>query len=135
MQDQENKDQDKEFDQRGRPTKYDPDKLEDVENMCLLGATDDEIAEFLGIARSTFYEWKLKYSEFADAIWSGKQGADALVAKSLFAAAISGKDTPAAKHWLNNRRPDLWRDKSETKVTFGTEQVFKIGDTEIRFDG
>lgn len=124
--------QDKEFDARGRPTKYDPAKLDDVKRLCLLGATDDEIAEFLGIHRATFYDWKNRHPDFVDAIWSGKQGADALVAESLFRSATTG-DTGASKMWLINRRPDLWREKSETKVTVTTDQVFKIGDTEIKF--
>jgi len=113
--------------------KYDSSKNEEVTRLCLLGATDDEIAEFLEINRSTLYEWKKRFPDFADAIWSGKQGADAIVAESLFKSAKSG-DVAAAKHWLNNRRPDRWRDKSETKVTIASEQVFKIGDTEIKFE-
>lgn len=124
---------DKEVDARGRPTKYDPAKNEEIERLCLLGCTDDELAEFLGIARSTFYQWKREQQEFADAIWRGKQGADSLVAESLFRAAKSGNDTGAAKHWLNNRRPRDWREKSEQKITVATEQVFKIGDVEVKF--
>jgi len=119
-------------DARGRPSKYDPAKLPDVTNLCLLGLTDDELSEFLGIDRSTFYDWKNKYPEFADAIWSGKQGADALVAESLYKNARTG-DTGAAKHWLNNRRRSNWSEKMETKVVIEREQVFKIGDIEIKF--
>jgi hypothetical protein len=123
---------DKEFDARGRPTKYDPAKNEEITRLCLLGLTDDELADFLGISRTTFYDWKSKHAEFLDAIWTGKQGADALVAESLYKSAKSG-DTGASKHWLNNRRPVNWRDKTETKVVIEREQVFKIGDVEIKF--
>jgi hypothetical protein len=122
----------KETDARGRPTKYDPAKNEEVTRLCLLGCTDDELAEFLGIDRSTFYDWKKRHEEFNDAIWLGKQGADSLVAESLFRSAKAG-DVGAAKHWLNNRRPRDWRDKTETKVTIAAEQVFKIGDVEVKF--
>lgn len=114
-------------------SKYNPEICELVTRLCLLGATDDEIAEHLEIARTTFYEWKKTYPEFADAIRFGKLEADALVAESLYRSAKSGLDTGASRFWLNNRRSQNWREKSETKVVIGAEQVFKIGDTEIKF--
>lgn len=116
----------------GRPTKYDPAKNEMVTNLCLLGATDDEIADWLGIDRSTLYDWKKTHDEFFNAIQSGKIEADALVAKSLYRSAMTG-DTGASKHWLNNRRRQSWSEKTETKVTIAAEQVFKIGDVEVKF--
>ena len=117
---------------KGRPTKYRPEMNEMVKNLCLLGATDDEVAEYLDINRDTYYLWKKTIPEFSDAILAGKIEADALVSKSLFEAAQRG-DTSAAKFWLINRRPENWRDKQEVKTTIAHEQVFKIGDIELKF--
>lgn len=68
----------------GRPTKYEEKFNEQVYKLCLLGATDEEIADFLEIATSTLYEWKNKYNKFSEAIKNGKIKADAEVAESLF---------------------------------------------------
>lgn len=98
----------------GRPTKYNPDELEHVTQLCMLGATDDELADFMGVHRDTIYEWKKKYPEFTDAIKKGREYADIEVAKSLFSKACSG-DVTAMIFWLKNRRPDWWRDQTNVK--------------------
>lgn len=126
----------------GRPTKYKPEFCETAYRLCLLRAKDTELADFLGIAESTIYEWKKEYPEFSEAITRGKIVADANVAKSLYDRAIGatyyeeqafklkkGKDlevievvklekqappdTQAASLWLRNRRSADWNDKSE----------------------
>ena len=120
----------------GRPTEYDAKKhCELVYNYCLLGATDEQLAEFLNICTATLYNWKNTYPDFLEAINSGKQNADAMVAKSLFHRALGYShkeddirtcdnqvvitettkhyppDTTACIFWLKNRRRDQWRDK------------------------
>ena len=126
----------------GRPTGYKPENAGQVERLCALGATDDEIASFFGIHRATVYRWKLDYPEFCDAIKSGKVHADERVERSLYQKATgysyteqeaikvkvgqyeekvevvevvkhAPTDTTAAIFWLKNRRSDAWRDKSE----------------------
>lgn len=72
----------------GRPTKYLPAFCKQVHKLCLLGATDKEIADFLEIAESTFYEWKVKYPKFSEAVKGGKIIADANVAASFYKRAI-----------------------------------------------
>jgi hypothetical protein len=122
---------------RGRPTKYDPSMCEHVRKYCLLGATDEQLAELLEVAVSTIYEWKIEYPEFSEAIKSGKEVADAKVAESLFHRATGyshkavkifndgGKplvvdymehyppDATSMIFWLSNRRKDQWRQKQE----------------------
>ena len=68
----------------GRPTDYDVSYPEKVFKLCLLGATDAEIADFFEIAESTLYLWKQEHTEFSEAIKRGKITADAEVANSLF---------------------------------------------------
>lgn len=68
----------------GRPTKYLPAFCKQVYKLCLLGATDTEIAEFLEISESTLNEWKLKHTRFSESVRKGKLVADAEVAASFF---------------------------------------------------
>jgi len=107
----------------------------------LLGATDEELAVFLGVAVSTVNKWKKEKPEFSEAIKEGKSVADAKVAQSLYNRALgyTHKDTKFATHegkitdtkeydkhyapdptsaifWLKNRQKDKWRDKNELDI-------------------
>jgi len=122
----------------GRPSKYDPAKTpEQAYKLCLLGATDKELADFFGVAESTLNKWKIDYPEFSEALNRGKVEADARVAHSLYHRAlgyehpdtdirvVNGEvvitptikryppDTAAAIFWLKNRQRGKWRDKIE----------------------
>ena len=62
----------------GRSSKYDPavtPKL--VEGYAMEGFSDIQIAEKLGIAQSTFYNWASKYVEFSEALKRGKEPVNA----------------------------------------------------------
>jgi len=115
--------------------------------MSLLGLTDQQLADFLGISCETFYAWKLSYPEFRESITRGKIQADAHVAEALYRRACgyshpavkifmpSGAsepvsvpytqhyppDTKAALRWLMNRQPALWRDRQEVDVAGSLE--------------
>jgi hypothetical protein len=122
---------------QGRPTKYKPEYDEQVYKLCLLGATDKELADFLEVVESTINEWKLNFKSFSESIKRGKEMADANVADSLYQRALGYEHkeddikaymgqiiiTPTIKHyppdptaiifWLKNRQKDKWRDKQE----------------------
>ena len=130
----------------GRPTKYKPEHNEQAYKLCLLGATDEQMADFFGVSKSTINEWKLKKKGFLDSLKKGKIDADANVAKALYHRAIGyehpdthialykGKavktklikhyppDTAAAFIWLKNRAG--WKDKQEHEHNIG-EQTLK----------
>jgi hypothetical protein len=121
----------------GRPSKYREDFAEQARKLCMLGATDAEIADFFGVAESTVNNWKQQHPDFLESLKSGKSFADANVAHSLYRRATGWEhdavkivadaktgdsllvpyvehypgDTTAQIFWLKNRRPDLWRDK------------------------
>lgn len=130
----------------GRPSEFDPAFIEQAAKLCALGATDDEMADFFGIHRSTLYRWKLDHPEFCDAIKSAKDIADERVERSLYQKATgynyteeqavkikkaqyeeeveiveverhAPADTTAAIFWLKNRRKDNWRDKHDHTLT------------------
>lgn len=125
----------------GRPSKFQPEFVEQARKLCLLGATDVEMADFFGCHETTFYDWKLAHPDFADALRAGKLIADATIADSLYQRAkgyshpdvhvssYEGQvtltpitkhyppDTPAASLWLGNRQPKLWRNKQDIELT------------------
>lgn len=131
----------------GRPTDYKPEYNEQARKLCLLGATDKDLADFFEVEETTVNNWKLKYPEFIESIRKGKELADANVADRLYERAIGFEhdseeikvvsdgagngssiervairkiyppDTAAAIFWLKNRQRAKWRDKVETGFT------------------
>lgn len=108
--------------------------------LCLLGLTDAEIAGHFGVAPETFCRWKKAHPELAEAMQGARSVADARVAVSLYQRAVGYSmeceevkmvarepqvvryrksfppDVTAQIFWLKNRRPDLWRDRSESAL-------------------
>lgn len=125
----------------GRPSDYKRQYAKQAKMLCMLGATDAELAEFFECSVPTFYRWVAKHKEFRKAIQMGKEAPDNRVERSLYNRAVgySHPDvhvsnyqgavtlTPITKHyppdvaaafiWLKNRRPDVWRDKQEITHT------------------
>lgn len=121
----------------GRPTKYKAEFAEQARKLCLLGATDADLAEFFEVAESTINKWKKDHKAFSESIKKGKIDADANVAHSLYKRATGyeqdivkafqyqgepvivpltekvAPDTTAAIFWLKNRQKDRWRDKQD----------------------
>lgn len=119
----------------GRKTDYKPSYNRQAYKLCLLGATDKDLADFFECAESTINKWKLDFPKFSESIKKGKTLADANVAESLYKRArgyshpdvhISNylgvitetkitkhypPDTAAAFIWLKNRAG--WKDKQE----------------------
>ena len=69
---------------RGRPSLYREEFAEQARKLCLLGATDQELADFFEIDVRTIYDWKRTKPEFSQAIARGKMLADAEVAAKLY---------------------------------------------------
>lgn len=119
--------------------KYHPAFAELAYKHCLLGATPKHVASLLRVDDSTVYRWMEAHPEFAAAIDQGREDADANVARSLYKKAtgythqavkvfqyqgqpvvvpyteIVPPDTEAAKFWLKNRQPEMWKDKVEVE--------------------
>lgn len=124
----------------GRPSKYKEEYNQQAYKLCLLGATDKELANFFEIDEATLNRWKLSHEGFCESLKRGKIQADAEIASKLFHrakgyehediqfATFQGEitdqvkyikhyppDTTAAIFWLKNRQRDKWRDKTETE--------------------
>lgn len=138
----------------GRPSKMTPDICEQARKLCLLGATDVEMADFFGVCEATFNNWKRDYPEFLESLKEGKIQADANVANSLYNRAIGYSHAedkvfnnngtplivPTIKHyppcptsiaiWLNNRQSAKWkRQQQEAEEKDGiAEALLKLID-------
>ena len=126
---------------RGRPTDYRTEYDELAYKFCLLGATDEGLAELLEVSESTINVWKHKHPTFLESIRGGKAIADSRVAQSTYLSALGGhyieeekavsdgqggqdiitikKQVPpdfrAQQFWLKNRQKELWRDRIEVQ--------------------
>lgn len=126
----------------GRPSKYRPEFDEQARKLCLLGATDQDLADFFEVSEDTINTWKKVHREFSESIKKGKTLADAEVAMSLFKRATGyigqktvtatfegeitdtkvvddyvGPDTTAGIFWLKNRQSGRWREKQQVEHT------------------
>lgn len=123
-----------------------PEGLLKLEGWARDGLTDEQIAENMGITRSTLNEWKKKYSDISDTLKRGKEVVDIQVENALLKRALGYSyketthelieggmqvtkvvekevipDTTAQIFWLKNRRPDKWRDKQDVQVSGSLE--------------
>ena len=93
---------------------YVKDKLILVEGWTLDRVFDEQISRNLGIAYSTFKEYKKKYPDLLSALKKGKEVVDYEVENALYKAAINGNVT-AMIFWLKNRKPHGWKDRKEAQ--------------------
>lgn len=129
---------------RGRTSSFKPEYVQRVAQLCDLGATDDEVADILGVHRVTIWRWKLEHPDFCNAIKNGKAFSDERTERSLYHKAngyyvteqqafkvkdgdgservevvevqkFIPPDTTAQIFWLKNRRSAEWRDKREVE--------------------
>ena len=109
------------------------------------GLTDIQIAHNIGIAPSTLYEWKNKYSVISESLKKGKEVVDREVENKLYRNAIGYEyeetktiidilpdgskkqrvekmkkyaqpDTTAQIFWLRNRKGKVWSNKDDIEI-------------------
>ena len=69
---------------RGRKSEYRIEYADQALKLCLLGATDKELAEFFSVSEQTLNKWKKDYPEFLESLKKGKVIADATIAEGLY---------------------------------------------------
>lgn len=128
----------------GRNSLYREDYADQAFKLCLLGATDEELAAFFEVVVATIYNWKNGHPAFLEATVAGKIKADAEVAHSLYRSATGHEltaeklvkvraeggaetfeairykrfipgDPNAAFKWLTNRRRQNWTDTQKVE--------------------
>lgn len=117
------------------------DGLARIEQWAREGLTDEQIARKMGINPATLYKWQNSYGEISEALKKGKAPVDIQVENALLKRALGYDyeetvtevvempdgskrkhikkttkqvvpDVTAQIYWLNNRRPDRWRNKA-----------------------
>ena len=147
----------------GRPTDYRAEYEEQAFKLCLLGATDAEMADFFDVSEQTINAWKKAQPKFLESLKRGKSHADTEVANSLYHRALGyaheavkifcDKDgniteapyleryppeTTAAIFWLKNRQSANWRDRKELDVTskgLSLAELVTLGEQRAHGDG
>lgn len=84
-------------DKRSKNGKYqewiEPNGITRIKGWAMDGLTDDQIANNIGISRSTLNVWKKKYSDISDALKKGKEVVDREVESALYRKALGSKET------------------------------------------
>lgn len=106
------------------------------------GLTNEEIAENIGIAARTLYNWRARHEELEAALREGKAVADYRIEGELFRRATGYEieevtmkdgvevkrvrkhvpaDVTAAIFWLKNRQPEKWSDRRQIQASGALE--------------
>lgn len=123
-----------------------PEGLLKLEGLARDGLTDEQIAENMGISRSTLNAWKDKYSDISDTLKKGKEVVDRQVENALLKRALGYKydevtveggvetkrvtkevvpDTTAQIFWLKNRKRESWADRQNIELSQPIDESIK----------
>lgn len=137
------------------------DALLRVQGWARDGLNDEQLAQNMGIAIRTFYEWQNRFPQLRQAIKKGKDPVDVEVENALLKRALGYEyeetiteieevdegrqkkhvrrvkkhmppDVGAIVFWLKNRKPGKWRDKIETAPEVASELLQSLADLERR---
>lgn len=121
-----------------------------IEGWAKDGLIDEQIAKNMGVAYSTFKEWKKRFPDLSDVLKRSKEVVDREVENALFESArgfiyeeeavtntgevvtvkkYSKPNVTAIIFWLKNRKRNEWRDKQEIEqeITQRTIEI-KVGE-------
>ena len=141
---------------RGPAPTYKPEFCPLAYKFCLLGATNEDLADLFEVAVATLGYWLRRYPEFKKAVQEGRDVADADVALALLHKAKGfthtdvkvlrteagpeqveynryfPPDTQAALFWLRNRRRKQWRERIELEHSVTDEKLRELEEAGIR---
>jgi hypothetical protein len=136
-------------------SKWNDDFKRMIRSLALLQATDEQMADVIGVNINTFNYWKRTHPDFLAAMNSGKMAADAKVAESLFKRAngfykwethvcmYKGEviQTPVRKYYppdswaaariLSIRQRTKWTDVTKTETIQTSININKIDFTNL----
>jgi hypothetical protein len=132
------------------PVKWCMDRIREVYELCLMGATDEDVASVMGVNINTISLWKRTHPEFRKAMNDGKVLADSKVAASLFKRATGfwikeavvhmyrgeiiitpidkyyPPDSWAANKWLTVRQRTKWAEISKIETINTNINITKL---------
>lgn len=144
----------------GQAPQFDPEYVARARELCARGAGESDLAAALGVSVWAVKLWRTTRQDFADAVRLGQETADDRVSMALYERAIGYNydavkpmnvsmggnhgseivdhpyvehvppDVAACRYWLNNRRPDLWRERVE-QVNVNRDDVKQLTDAEL----
>lgn len=139
---------------------YDKAYVKRAEELCQRGAGESDLAAALGVSVWAIKLWRTIHEDFAKAIKLGHERADDRVTMALYERCVGytydaikpmvvnqggnqgsvieeyhfkehcPPDTGACRYWLNNRRPDIWRERVET-TNINKDDVKQMSDAEL----
>jgi len=138
----------------GRPSAFRLEYVEQARKLCMIGATDVELAHAFGVSLATLKNWKGRHPDFLAAL-KAKAEADGNVVVSLYRRAMgysheavkifadpkTGRekivtyteryppDTTACIFWLKNRQREQWRDRQEHEIK--VDDMTVLSDAEL----
>lgn len=101
-----------------------PDGLLLLEGWARDGLTDEQIADKIGISRSTLSEWKKRFPDISDAIKKSKEIADYQVENALFKSAIGFKETVKKPIKLKYVSVENGVRKEAEKIEYVEEEIY-----------
>lgn len=107
-----------------------PEGLLKIEGWARDGLTDEQIADNIGISRSTLNSWKDKYQDISDTLKRGKEVVDRQVENSLFERALGGTREVRKTFKVKEKYYDDHGKLCEKeKLVQATDEVYIPGDT------
>lgn len=101
---------------RGRPTKYTPDRVKRILEAIKLGVAYIDAASYAGVGLATFNEWRDRYPEFAGAV--EEAAGQAVVANMAKIQKAATEGSWQASAWILERRhPDRYGRTTRTELT------------------
>lgn len=127
-----------------------------LEDWARQGLTDEQIAENMGVSRTTLYNWCNKHIDILNTLKKGKDIVDIQVENALLKRALGYKteeirveeecgvttkkititkeippDPTSIIFWLKNRRADKWREKREIEHSADIRPIVITGADEL----
>lgn len=107
-----------------------PEGLLKLEGWARDGLTDEQIAEAIGISRSTLAEWKKNHPDISDTLKKGKEIVDRKIENALFERALGGihkvkKTFKVKRTYYDNQG----RKCEKEELQEGYDEVYIPGDT------
>jgi hypothetical protein len=101
----------------GRPTKFKPEYVEQVQDYMGQGYSLTAFAGSIRVSRETVYEWERVIPEFSDAVKSARAMRVNSLEGGLLSKELGGPQITARIFALKNACPPEWRDKHEVEHT------------------